>query len=434
MQILDWLLSLLRPRPVSRRVSSLSTATTSDDAAEVREVVDVSGGPLKPGHRRRALRDRRLLPKEKPKTYAWPRPKKPTLYTRAEAARLFSDTLRTRDRNIRDLVADPEQLQRYALPLWNSDADVAAALGITVKQLQHYSIHRQRETTSHYVTFAVPKRAGGMRLIHAPKRRLKAIQRKLNELLVQRLPVSEAAHGFRTGRNVASNAAAHLGKAIVIKLDIADCFPSIGYGRVRGLLIALGYGYAVATTLAVLMTEAPRQPVEIDGTLYHVPVGPRVCVQGAPTSPALCNAVLMRMDRRLHGLAKKRGFTYSRYADDLTLSGNDCSQVKLLLTVAARIVREEGFRLNPKKTRVLHRARCQRVTGVVVNKVLGLSRKERRRLRAAIHQLGRGPKLQQSASVHLAGKLAYLHMLNPLQAEPLRRALGDVLGKLANGG
>ncbi len=253
--------------------------------------------------------------------------KKPKILDRNEADRLFSTTFRTRDRNVRDLAADLDQLERYELPTWESEQDLAEALGIDVGALRHYSIHRCCETSPHYVTFAVPKRGGGRRLIHAPKRRLKAIQRKLHELLVSRLPMSEAAHGFRTGHSVATNAVPHVGKAIVIKLDLKDCFPSIHFGRVRGLLISLGYGYPVATTLAVLMTEPPRQPVELNGKVVHVPVGPRVCVQGAPTSPGICNAILLRLDRRLAGLARKHGYAYTRYADDLTFSGDNPEKV-----------------------------------------------------------------------------------------------------------
>lgn len=422
MRWLDWFLSLFRPRLVTRKIASLSAARTSTDAAVREETIDTSGGPLKPYHHRRALRDPRLLPKPQ-QPPVWPPFKRPKCFVRQEADRLFSETLRTNNRALRDLTTDEEQLQRYGLPVWKTEQELAAALGITVGQLRHFSIHRQRETSPHYVTFALKKRSGGTRLIHAPKRKLKGLQRRLNELLIGRLPVSQAAHGFRVGRSVATNAGPHVGKPVVVKLDLQNCFPSIGFGRVRGLLIALGYGYPLATALAVLVTEAPRQPVEIDGKLYHVPVGPRACVQGAPTSPGICNAVLCRLDRRLSGLARKRGFAYTRYADDLTFSGDDASGVKVLVALVSRIVKEEGFQLNRKKTRILRKGRCQRVTGVIVNDKLGLSRKERRRMRAGLHRLANADSISPSEVKRLQGKIAYLQMINAAQAAPLKKAL-----------
>lgn len=419
--VVDWFLSLFGRRRVVRNVSRLTSHAVGDDAATQQEIVELDRGPLRSEGRRRAIRDRRLLPKPKPTAPDWPFKKKKIL-ARGEADRLFSSTLRTRDRNIRDLAPDPEQLRRYGLPLWLMEADVAAALGVTVSQLRHYSIHRPRETTSHYVTFAIPKRTGGQRLIHAPKRRLKAIQRTVHELLVSRLPVSPFAHGFQTGRSVATNAAPHVGKNVLIKFDLQDCFPTIHFGRVRSLLIGYGYSYPVAQILAVLMTEAPRQPVESEGRLYHVPVGPRVCVQGAPTSPGLCNAILRRMDYRLAGLGAKYGWNYTRYADDLTFSGDDAAAMKSVLTLVARIIREEGFVVNEKKTRVLRAGNRQAVTGVTVNRTLGLSRKERRRLRAALHQQQNSSTNDPARDRRLAGLLAYLQMLNPEQAAALIRS------------
>lgn len=425
MSFFSWLRSLFAKPEPTRNVSGLA----GTDAGDVEEVVDTSGGPLKPDHLRVAVRDKRLLPKPKPKIdpYVWPRPKKPKVMQAEEANRRFSDTMRTANREIGDLASDVEQLKRYGLPVWLTDGDVARALGLTDGQLKHYSIHRQRETSPHYVTFAIRKRSGGRRLIHAPKARLKAIQRKLNELLVSRLPNSSDAHGFRPGRSVATNADPHVGKRVIVKLDLADCFPSIHYGRVRGLLISLGYSYSIATTLAVLTTEADRQPVVAEGKTYYVPIGPRVCVQGAPTSPGLCNAVLMRLDRRLAGLAKKFDFAYSRYADDLSMSGNDPSKAKMLIRFASEIVADEGFRLNRSKTRVLRHGQRQRVAGVVVNDQKGLSRTERRKLRAAIHQLD---PIDRESARRLQGKVAYLTMLNEEQAEPLRTALAARLNQV----
>ena len=406
---------------LKRDVSRLDIPGGED---EIFETVDVDGGPLKENQYRRALRDPRLLPKKKPPPAAalLPRPKKKYMTAR-EADRLFSATLRTRNRNLRDLIADEEQLERYGLPLWKTEKDLAAALGLTENQLRYFSIHREKETSPHYITFAVAKRSGGRRLIMAPKRRLKEIQRQLNKLLVERLPLGEQAHGFRRGRSIGTGAKPHVGKQVVLHLDIKDFFPSVHFGRVRGLLISLGYGYQAATILAVLMTEAERQPVRIGDAVYHVPIGSRYCVQGAPTSPGICNAIFLKADRRLAGLAKSFGFDYTRYADDLTFSGDDADSVHKLKIMVQRIVREEGFEINPKKTRIMRRGRGQRVTGVTVNRVLGLSRRERRKIRAMVHRLSlaaKEGKANQEDVRRLRGKLAYLAMLNPEQAEALR--------------
>jgi RNA-directed DNA polymerase len=379
--------------------------------------------PLKPKHRRLALRDPRLQPKKKPKTWTWPRPKRQIVLAEEEAKRLFSETMRTCNRDLRDLLPDAAQLKRYGLQCWESEDDLAEALEISRNELRFYAIHRRAERFSQYVAFTMPKRNGGERLIMAPKRRLKELQRRLLALLVHRLPVSEHSHGFRTGSSVKTAAQPHVGKKIVLHLDLKDFFHSVTFARVRGLLIALGYGYPVATALAVLMTEAPRQPVEVEGTIYHVPVGPRRCVQGAPTSPGLCNTMALRMDRRLAGLAAKFGFAYSRYVDDLIFSGDDPSCINQLRHLASRIIRAEGFEVNRDKTRLLRSGGCQRVTGVVVNRVMGLSRQERRRLRAMIHHLRQAQAAGQPDDGRLAylrGKLAYLAMLNPEQALALK--------------
>lgn len=408
-----------KARPTNVRNVSKLASDGDGDAALTQEVIQTRG-PLKPGHLRQSTRDTRLFPKEKPDRYQWPPPPKTVYFTEAEADRLFSMSLRTKNRDIHNLATDTKQLKRYGLPSWTSEQEIADALGVSVKTLQHYACHRIRETCPHYVRFAIPKRNGSQRLIYAPKRRLKALQRKTHELLVSKLPVSEYAHGFVKGRSVASNAKLHVGKKIVVKFDIRDCFPTLHYGRVRGLLIAMGYSYPVATSLALLMTEAPRQPVEIDGKIYHVPVGDRVCIQGAPTSPGLCNAIMKRLDQRLAKFALSAGYDYSRYADDLTFSGDDVKRVPQLKKIVQEIVEAEGFVLNPAKTRLMRRGGCQCVTGVVVNDVAGLSRKDRRQMRAAFHQFAHKSETEQRK---LLGKLDYLRMLNPDQANALQKLL-----------
>jgi len=402
MSWIDWLKEKVLGIPPKRNVARIQP-----DSDQVSEQVDLSGGPLKPHSRRKALRDRRLLPKARA-----PLGKRPKVMSSEEAARLFSTSQRTRNRQQRDLICDEEQLKRLGLPLWRHEKDVAEALGLSLKQLYSYANHRNLESSPHYIAFAVPKRSGGERVILAPKRKLKALQRKVLELLAEKLPVSEAAHGFRKGRGIASGARPHVGRKVVLRFDLEDFFPSCAWQRVRGLLIAYGYSHSVATCLALLTSEAERQPVETPQGMVYVPVRTRYCVQGAPTSPALANALAHKLDRRLLGIAGKFGFTYTRYADDLTFSGDDLSKLGSLSRWVQTIVEAEGFRLQPGKTRVMRSGQRQTVTGVVVNQVLGLSRQQRRRLRAALHQ-------QKSPDAQLQGKLAYLAMLNPEQATKL---------------
>jgi len=403
-----------------RDVSQLGDEDDEDAEDILTEKIEVDGGPMKEHHRRRALRDRRLMPKPKPNLNVWPRPKRPRVMDLDEATRLFSASLRTRNRTLRDLRIDEDQVKRYGLPMWRTEEDIAEALEINVGQLRHFAMHREKERAPHYVRFAIPKRSGGERIIMAPKRRLKAIQRKLNELLLAKLPVADAAHGFRTGRSVATNARPHVGRKVVVKLDIKDFFPSLHVGRVRGLLIAYGYSYPVAATIALLATEADRQPVEVDGKVFHAPVGSRYAVQGAPTSPAIANALALSLDHRLTGLARKWGMQYTRYADDLTFSGDDVTQARVLVKAVQRILFDEGFRLNEAKTRVMTQRGAQRVTGVIVNRDMGLSRQERRRLRAALHRQQKTPDPEINRV--LEGRLAYLSMLNPQQAGRLARS------------
>jgi retron-type reverse transcriptase len=418
-----WIKSLFGISP-RRDVSRLAppAGATDDAKSDVDERIDTSGGPLKEGHRRRALRDKRLLPKVKSPARQLGFAKKKKVMPVGEAERLFGGTMRTGNRNLRDLLADEDQLGRNGLPVWKTEQAVAAALGISPKELWFFAIHRERERQPHYITFAIPKRSGGKRLIMAPKRRLKLIQRKLLELLVEKLPVSEHAHAFRRGRSIRTGAEPHVGRRFVLKLDLKDFFPSVTFARVRGLLIASGYSYPVATTLAILMTEAERQPVALEGSLFHVPVGERHCVQGAPTSPGICNALLLRLDHRLAGLARKRGLAYTRYADDLSFSGDlDRDAANRLRCLASRIIGEEGFTVNAAKTRLMGQGNRQTVTGVVVNRMLGLSRQERRRLRAMAHQLRarNAGENRLDLKARFRGKLAYLSMLNPRQAAQL---------------
>jgi retron-type reverse transcriptase len=146
---------------------------------------------------------------------------------------------------------------------------------------------------------------------------------------------------------------------------------------------------------------------------------------GAPTSPALLNRVLLRSDEILTELAASHGVQYTRYADDLTFSG-DGAAVKML-GHAKRVLGQVGLELDPKKTNIFRRGRRQTVTGLTVNDRVSVPRKLRRELRAAVHAIENGRDahwhgLPQSLA-SMRGRLAFLAMAHPAEAQALREKL-----------
>ncbi len=321
---------------------------------------------------------------------------------------------------------DPEKLAALGLPLLTSASEVAAAIGITERELAWLTYHRGAAMLDHYSRFSIPKKRSGTRTISSPKRRLRTAQSWLLETIAP-LPVHDAAFAFRPGVSVVDNAARHTGRAVVVRLDLQDFFPSVTLPRVRALFRSLGYNGGVATLFALLATEAPRAAVTLDGQTRFVALGARCLPQGACTSPALTNLLCRRMDARLTGAADALGFRYTRYADDLVFSHADASApVSILLTLARKIILDTGFVVNEEKTAVLRPQHRQVVTGVVVNETPHVSRADLRRFRAVLHRcetLGIpavSEQMGRDARAYASGYLAFLHMVCPAQASRLR--------------
>ena len=221
----------------------------------------------------------------------------------------------------------------------------------------------------------------------------------------------------------------------MVNLDLEGFFPNITFPRVRSVFQRLGYSPAVATILALVCTECPRKQVEYAGKVYYVATGPRGLPQGACTSPGLSNQVARRLDKRLQGVAVKMGLTYTRYADDLTFSGDAAvdPRVGYLMARVRHIAQAEGFTINEEKSRVLRRNAAQRVTGLVVNDRPGVRRKEVRRLRAILHRARTEGLDQQNRTgrpdfrAWLLGKIAFVSMARPEVGARLRAELQTIL-------
>lgn len=330
-----------------------------------------------------------------------------------------------------DRRANVEKLQRYQLPVLASPADIAGALGLTIPRLRWLAFHSEASAVTHYVRFQVPKKSGGTRELSAPHHDIAACQQWILTNILEKIPVRESAHGFVPGRSTMTNAVPHVGRHVVLNADLKDFFPSITFPRVKGIFQALGYSPAVATILALLCTDCPRRKVVYAGKPLHVATGPRGLPQGACTSPALSNLVARRLDARLTGLAKKLGWTYTRYADDLTFSttGEAAKLTAYLLARLRHIAAEEHFVVNEEKTRVQRRNSAQRVTGIVVNQRPNVPRRLARRMRAILHHAKKEGLATQNRSNEphfkswIAGMISYIHMVNPEKGKKLREKL-----------
>src|SRR5205814_468833 len=210
------------------------------------------------------------------------------------------------------------------------------------------------------------KRSGGVRLIESPKHQLKELQRRILSSILDRIPAHPAVQGFVKGRSIVTFASPHVGKHVVLRLDLENFFPAFPAARAQALFRTLGYPEQVADRLGGICSNAvPRsvwkdRPLEINTKdwrdariLYARPHLP----QGAPTSPALANVTAFRLDCRLSGLARSAGASYTRYADDLAFSGGEefSRVVERFVTHAAAVAREEGFSVNQRKTRIIGR-------------------------------------------------------------------------------
>jgi hypothetical protein len=319
------------------------------------------------------------------------------------------------------------------LPPLDSAKQLAEALGVTVAELRQLAYHRDAATVLNYRRFTIPKRDGSSRAIWAPLPRLKKAQRWILHNIVEKLLVHGSVHGFLPGRSTLSNATAHTNPKLLVKVDIKDFFPTVTLPRVKGVFRKAGYREEVATLLAMLCTESPREVVGLEGKTYFVALGPRCLPQGAPTSPALTNTLGLRLDRRLCGLARKLGWRYTRYADDLTFSlppnHQGSPRTGALLGSIRRIVEDEGFLIHANKTAVARRGGRQKITGLVVNgqQPPRAPREFRRRLRAAIHNRAMGKPSPDGETVStLIGMAAYVSMSDPKRGKQYLDALGEL--------
>jgi RNA-directed DNA polymerase len=314
--------------------------------------------------------------------------------------------------------------QLWPIPAIETSGALAEWLQVTIGELEWLA--DLKGLSHNYHLRVLPKSGGAIRLIEAPKPRLKEVQRKILAEILEKIPPHPFVHGFLKGRSIKTFVAPHVSQRVVLKMDLEDFFPSISGPRVQALYRTMGYPEAVADMLGgICTTVAPREY-----GIYSRPHLP----QGAPTSPALANLCAYRVDCRLAGLAKSAGAVYTRYADDLAFSGGEeferCAE-RFSIHVAA-ILHEDGFSVHHRKTRIMRQSVRQHLAGLVANERLNTRRTDFDRLKATLTNCIRlGPESQNRDAhphfrLHLQGKVAFVESIHPDKGTRLRRLLDRI--------
>lgn len=257
---------------------------------------------------------------------------------------------------------------------------------------------------------------------------MRAAQYKILTRVLERIPVPDYIHAFERGRSIPVMAQQHVGKGLVISLDLKDFFTSIKQRHLKQIFQHLGVADAPARTLSELCTYEAFVP------------------QGALTSPKLSNIVSsLTFGPLVKSYCDERGYSVSIYADDITIScetdivaTGGISAAQDIVQAITNIVSMYGFRINRRKTKIMRPFQRQYVCGVVVNRKTNLQQKERRRLRAIIHNCRQNGIAHEAAKNNvtaetfvsrITGKLNWFAQLNDEQGSVMMeqfRSLANV--------
>ncbi|MEK0224378.1 retron St85 family RNA-directed DNA polymerase [Bacillus proteolyticus] len=297
------------------------------------------------------------------------------------------------------------QCLNYAKPLFEKKIPIIYEqehLSLLVGYSEEYLLKASNASNLFYRDFLIPKKNGSSRQIFEPLPNLKDIQRWILEEILYKCPISDYAKAYVPGRSTKDNARFHRRQKKVLTLDIKDFFHSIKFYKIYLLFFNLGYTESVSIMLANLCC--------LNGSLP----------QGAITSPALSNLIFKDIDKRISVFCKLNNIRYTRYADDLTFSGD--FKPGMMIKFVKNILITEGFQLNNKKTRVRLQHQRQEVTGIVVNQKLQAPRKMKRELRQEIYYIekyGLDSHLERNLITkanyikHLLGIAHYIRHINP---------------------
>ncbi len=386
--------------------------------------------------RRKRIKEQRKQEKQA-KTEAWKKYKSENIIYIGKG---YSKALFLKDTN-------EQKLKELGLPIIKDDKELANFLNIPYSNLRFLTYHRDVVKFDNYVRYTIPKKKGGVRNIAAPKTILKNTQRTILDEILSKIEVNKCAHGFIKAKSVVSGAIAHKNNSkieLLINMDLEDFFPTITFERVLGMFKSFGYSGYVSSLLAMICTYCERMKMEIKGEELYVKTTDRILPQGSPASPMVTNIICRNLDNRLQGLATKYNFTYSRYADDISFSFNKDNpilsnenniNIGKILGIISKIIQEEGFNINYKKTKFLRQNNRQAITGIVVNNdEIGVPKKWIKNFRATIYNAKKlkekGEKIPVKTINEIKGMSSWASYVNKNKYSKIINEAGKILENL----
>lgn len=243
--------------------------------------------------------------------------------------------------------------QLLSLPILENVDDLSHSLRLPKEVVSKFSFNNDK----YYHRIEMKKKSGGIRYIESPFKELKAIQRWVLRCILDKLSPSIYAKGFVRKKSIFDNAKPHEGNQYILNIDLKDFFTNVKASHVYTLFKNIGYNNNIAFILTSFCSKGGYLP------------------QGAPTSPALSNLVCLRLDHRISTYCKKRALTYTRYADDLCISGNKILILQKSSYLIKEVISDEGFSINPRKEKLLGPKVRREITGLTVTPNITISKR-----------------------------------------------------------
>jgi RNA-directed DNA polymerase len=311
---------------------------------------------------------------------------------------------------------EPVQIVPDLIPLWGPNPPQVQS-NVELKQVLGMSSTRNlvyigRNKCNHYTILRIRKRDGTWRQLHNPDAPMRTVQYRMLTKLLNRLTLPEYVYAFEKNRNIPEMAALHVNKHCVISLDIKDFFHSIKQETLSTIFGRLNIGLQPARTISELCTYKAFVP------------------QGALTSPKISNLVTsVTFGPEIKAYCVANNLTLSIYADDVTVSTDNIEiDPRSIIRDLSAIIQTYGFRINKRKTKVMYHGARQYVCGAVVNAKVNLIVKDRKKLRAIVHNVTRNGIDVEAAKTNLEpgkflnnlrGRINWYRQLNPALGQRL---------------